>query len=78
MVGQYIVAGTDEQQTLQEALKRLRLPREAVEYDVENESEDELLPGAKPQPNRTSAFALNIWPEHARQHVEGHAADSRN
>jgi spoIIIJ-associated protein len=70
MVGQYIVAGTDEQQTLDEALRRLHLPREAVEYEVENESEDELLPGAKPQLKLHIRIRAEYLGEHARQHVE--------
>lgn len=49
MQGEIVVAGTNEEQALQEALERLRLPREAVEYDVTTESDELLLPGAKPQ-----------------------------
>ena len=47
--GEIVVAGTNEEEALQEALERLRLPREAVQYEVTTESEDSLLPGAKPQ-----------------------------
>ncbi len=49
MHGEIIVAGTNEEEALSEALDRLRLPREAVTYSVTTESEDSLLPGAKPQ-----------------------------
>lgn len=49
MQGEIVVAGTNEEEALQEALERLRLPLEAVEYEVTTESEDLLLPGAKPQ-----------------------------
>ena len=49
MQGEIIIAGTNEEQALQEALERLRLPREAVVYEVSTEDDDLLLPGAKPQ-----------------------------
>lgn len=49
MQGEIVVAGTNEEEALKEALERLRLPREAVDYTVTAESEDLLLPGAKPQ-----------------------------
>jgi hypothetical protein len=34
MQGEIIIAGTNEELALQEALERLRLPREAVVYEV--------------------------------------------
>lgn len=49
MQGEIIIAGTNEEQALQEALERLRLPREAVVYEVTTEDDELLLPGAKPQ-----------------------------
>lgn len=49
MPGEIIIEGTDEEQALNEALKRLGLPREAVEYEVQAEAEEDLLPGAKPR-----------------------------
>jgi spoIIIJ-associated protein len=49
MTSEIVLAGTDEEKLLDEALQRLRVPREAVSYEVTTESEDSLLPGAKPQ-----------------------------
>jgi spoIIIJ-associated protein len=49
MQGEIVVAGTNEEEALHEALERLHLPREAVSYEVITEAEDSLLPGAKPQ-----------------------------
>lgn len=70
MIGQYIVAGVEEEQTLAEALRRLRLPREAIEYDVEKESEDELLPGAKPQIKLHIRIRPDYLASQARERVE--------
>lgn len=49
MQGEIIVAGHDEDALLEEVMRRLKLPREALSVDVEVEDESELLPGAKPQ-----------------------------
>jgi spoIIIJ-associated protein len=43
------VEGTSEEEALAEALARLRMPREAVTWQVTDEDEEELLPGAKPR-----------------------------
>ena len=49
MQGEIVVAGTNEEEALAEALNRLRLPREAVSYEIHTEPDELLLPGAKPQ-----------------------------
>ncbi len=49
MEKELIFAGTDEGQVLDEILKHLQLPIEAVDYQVTEEDDKELLPGAKPK-----------------------------
>ncbi len=49
MAGEIVIAGTDRDRMLEEVLGRLRLPVEAIEYEVRAEDEEELLPGARPQ-----------------------------
>jgi spoIIIJ-associated protein len=44
-----VVEGTTEEEALAEALTRLRMPREAVTWQVTGEDEEMLLPGAKPR-----------------------------
>ncbi len=48
-MAELIIAGDDEEKMLGEALQRLRLPREAVLWEVRVEDADTLLPGARPQ-----------------------------
>lgn len=70
MHGEIVLAGTDEEQLLQEALNQLGLPREAVEYEMEVESEDELLPGAKPQIQMYVRIRTGYVTERAIEHLE--------
>jgi spoIIIJ-associated protein len=44
-----IVEGSTEEEALSEALARLRMPREAVTWQVNEEDDEMLLPGAKPR-----------------------------
>lgn len=74
MIGHYIVAGTDVEETLGEALRRLRLPREAIQYEVETESEDELLPGARPQ----LKIHIHIRPEYLAESAAEHVRNVLN
>ena len=68
MQGEIVVAGVNEEEALQEALERLRLPREAVLYEVTTESEDLLLPGAKPQ----LQVRVRIRPDYIAERAIGH------
>ena len=68
MTGEIIIAGTDENEMLEEALDRLKLPREAVSTELESESEDALLPGAKPQ----LQLRVCIRPEYIAQCAADH------
>lgn len=43
-----VVSGETEEKALEEALDRLGLPREAVDYETQSEDEDDLLSGKKP------------------------------
>lgn len=49
MVGQIVVAAESEEEALAEILKRLQVDRDAIEYEVSQESVEDLLPGAKPE-----------------------------
>lgn len=49
MVGQIVVAAESEEEALNEILKRLQVSRDAIEYEVSQESAEDLLPGAKPE-----------------------------
>ncbi|MCL5269880.1 MAG: KH domain-containing protein [bacterium] len=69
MHGEIIVAGSSEEEALQEALERLRLPREAVTYEVTSESEDSLLPGAKPQLQVHVRIRPEFVAERAMEHI---------
>jgi len=69
MQGEIVVAGTSEEAALKEALERLRLPREAVEYEVTTESEDLLLPGAKPQFQLHVRVRTDFVAEKAMRHL---------
>lgn len=68
MQGEIIVAGTDETAALSEALQRLGLPREAVDYDITREDEDALLPGAKPQ----LQLHVRVRPEYIAEKAADH------
>lgn len=70
MQGEIVVAGVNEEEALREALQRLRLPREAVEYEVTTESEDLLLPGAKPQLQVHVRVRTDYVAERAKAHLE--------
>lgn len=49
MHGEVLVSASNEEEALAEALNRLGVDREAVEYEVNAEDEESLLPGAKPE-----------------------------
>ena len=49
MAGEIVIAGEDRDRMLEDLLERLGLPREAVEFEVQTENEEDLLPGARPQ-----------------------------
>lgn len=49
MSGEIVVTAPTEEEALAEVLDRLKVERDAVEYEVSAEDEDSLLPGAKPQ-----------------------------
>lgn len=44
-----VISAESEEKGIEEALETLGLPRDAVDIEVETESEDGLLPGAKPE-----------------------------
>ncbi len=70
MAEEIVIAGTDEEEMLREALGRMGLPKEAVTYHVTTEEEADLLPGAKPM----LQLHLKVRPEYladqAMDHVE--------
>ena len=70
MPNEIVVAGTDEEKILQEALDRLRLPREAITYEVSTEEEAGLLPGAKPMLQLHIRIRPEYLAEQALDHVE--------
>ncbi len=49
MTAEIVVSGETEEDALAEVLRRLGLPREGIEFRVETEPEEDLLPGARPQ-----------------------------
>ena len=67
MHGEVLVSASNEEEALAEALNRLGVEREAVEYEVNAEDEDALLPGAKPE------VELRAWirPEYVADLAEG-------
>ena len=69
MTNELILAGTDEAKLVEEALERLRVPREAVDYTVTTESEDSLLPGAKPQLQLHVRIRPDYVADRALEHV---------
>ena len=71
MPGEIVLAGTDENKLLEDALKQLRLPREAVEYTVSREDEDELLSNAKPQIELHIRVRREYVAEQAEKHLRG-------
>lgn len=66
-----IVEGTSEEEALQEALERLRMPREAVTWHATSESEEELLPGAKPR----VLLQVRIRPQYLADRALDHVAN---
>jgi spoIIIJ-associated protein len=68
MATEIVIAGTDEELMLQEALERLKLPREAVSYEIRSEAEEDLLPGARPQ----FQMHIRIRPEYLGEQAAGH------
>lgn len=69
MQGEIVIIGTNEQDAIEEALQRLRLPREAVEIEVSIESDEMLLPGAKPQLQVIARVKPNYIAEKVIKHL---------
>ncbi len=71
MTGEIIVSGENEEEAVAEALKRLQVEREAMEYEVRSESDGELLPGAKPE------IEVRAWirPEYIGEQAERRIRD---
>ncbi|HOE97772.1 MAG TPA: R3H domain-containing nucleic acid-binding protein [Candidatus Sumerlaeota bacterium] len=65
-----VVAGNDEAQMLEEALQRLGLPREAVDYHVTREKEEDLLPGATPLMQMHVSVKSEYVADKALDHLE--------
>lgn len=68
MSGEIVIAGSDEERMLEEVLGRLKLPREAVSWEIERESDEDLLPGARPQ----IQMRVRIRPEYLAERAEEH------
>lgn len=68
MAGEIVIAGTDEEQLLSDAMAKLRLPREAIDYTIEPEKDEELLPGAKPRLN----MRVRVRPEYLAERAIAH------
>jgi spoIIIJ-associated protein len=68
MSSEIILAGTDEEELLAEALERLCVPREAISYEVQTESDDALLPGARPQ----LQIKVRIRPDYVAERAVAH------
>ena len=49
MVGDIQISAESEEAAIEEAINRLGVERDALEFEVKSESEDELLPGTKPE-----------------------------
>lgn len=71
MVGELIVSATSEEEAVAEVLKRLGVPREGVEYEVTTESDEELLPGAKPQVEVRAWIRSEYVADQAEKHLRG-------
>ena len=71
MKGEIIVTGSSEEEAIEEALDQLGLDEDAIEYVVEAESEDDLLPGAKPE------IRVRAWirPEYIAEQAEDVTAE---
>ncbi len=49
MVGEIMVSATTEAEAVEEAVNRLGVDQDAIEYEVKPEADEDLLPGAKPE-----------------------------
>lgn len=69
--GEILVSAASEEEALNEALERLGVELEAIEYEVSAESDEDLLPGAKPE------VELRAWirPEFVADLAEDHLSE---
>lgn len=49
MAGEILINAATEEEAIAEAVERLKVDRDAIEYEIRSESEEELLPGAEPE-----------------------------
>jgi spoIIIJ-associated protein len=64
-----IVEGTTEEEALAEAMARLRMPREAIAWKASEESDEDLLPGAKPRVLLQARIRPQYLADRALDHV---------
>jgi len=74
MSGEIMVTAPSEEEALAEILKRLQVDRDAIEYEVSSESEESLLPGAKPE------IEVRAWikPEYVAEQAQKRVSDMLN
>lgn len=71
MAGEIVVTAATEEEAIQEILDRLQVDREAIDYEVRSESDEELLPDAKPE------IEVRAWirPEYVADQAEKRIGD---